>query len=100
MWPQASHAPRVQAPPAFLKGLIVIDDIAYFGITAPMRNQRRDALTAACRLVAVHLPSRRELFRRQLRSEGLLNVLSAPHRTESSTYAAVNSTAPSTTQRV
>ena len=82
----------MQEPPAFLKGLIVVDDIAYFGVTAPMHHQRRDALTASCELVAVDLSSHRELFRRQLRGEGLLNVVSAPHLSEASTFVAVNTT--------
>eukprot|EP00892_Ulva_mutabilis_P008031 jgi/Ulvmu1/55/UM001_0058.1 len=82
------------SPPAFLKGLMVVGDVALFGITAPMSNQRRDALTAACGLVAVNLPTGRELYQRELRGEGLVNVVSTPHLSQASTYVAVNGTAP------
>lgn len=86
----------VQAPQGFLKGLMVLDDTAYFGISPPMQRQDRDGPKVMCDLVAVDLNSQKQIFRRSLQTHGLLNVISAPHLSESSTYIAVSTGAPST----
>jgi hypothetical protein len=57
-----------QAPEAgmFTKGLAVVDDVAYFGVS---RVEPRDARTDPaldCQLAAFDLPSRRLLWRRQV----------------------------------
>lgn len=80
----------VQAQQGFLKGLIVLDDVAYFGISPPMQRQDRDGPKVMCDLVAVDLNTKTQVFRRSLQTHGLLNVVSAPHLSESSTYIAVS----------
>eukprot|EP00892_Ulva_mutabilis_P005366 jgi/Ulvmu1/3200/UM015_0241.1 len=84
------------APQGFLKGLMVLDDIAYFGISPPMQRQDRDGPKVMCDLVAVDLISKKQVFRRSLQTHGLLNVISAPHLSEASTYIAVSTGSPST----
>lgn len=63
-------------PSFFLKGLSVVDDIAFFGI-APM-TQRADRAdpTLNCHLAAYDLKERVLLWWRQLPTHGLLNVVS------------------------
>lgn len=73
-----------------------MDDVAYFGISPPMERQDRDGQTVMCDLVAVDLNTKTQVFRRNLRTQGLLNVVSAPHLAESSTYVAVSTEASST----
>lgn len=87
---------EMQAPEGFLKGLMVMDDVAYFGISPPMERQDRDGQTVMCDLVAVDLSTRNEIFRRRLQTHGLLNVVSAPHLAESSTFIAVSTGVPAT----
>lgn len=74
---------------------MVMDDVAYFGISPPMQRQDRDGQTVMCDLVAVDLNTKQQVFRRTLQTHGLLNVVSAPHISESSTYIAVRTSATS-----
>lgn len=75
---------------------MVMDDVAYFGISPPMERQDRDGQTVMCDLVAVDLNTKTQVFRRNLQTHGLLNVVSAPHLSESSTYVAVSTEASPT----
>jgi hypothetical protein len=77
-----------QGSDGFLKGLVVIDDVAYFGMAPPMERQGRDAVTVSCSLVAVDLVRRRHLFTHAVATRGLLNLVSAPHLSLASTFVA------------
>lgn len=66
----------------------MIDDVAYFGMSPPMERQSRDGPNVQCDVVAVNLVSQELLFRHQVHTHGLLNVVSAPHLAEASTYIA------------
>lgn len=81
----------MQAEKGFLKGLAVVDDVAYFGISPPMERQDRDGPNVQCDLVAVDLLTHKELFRHQVATHGLLNIVSAPDLSEASTYVAQRS---------
>ena len=50
----------------FLKGLVVIDDVAYFGIAPHAERQARADPNMACEVAAVHLETRHLLFRRKV----------------------------------
>ena len=52
----------------FLKGLLIIDDVAYFGIAPHAERQARAEPTMDCELAAVHLKTRRLLFRQKASS--------------------------------
>ncbi|KAG7669900.1 hypothetical protein KSW81_008044 [Nannochloris sp. 'desiccata'] len=73
----------------YLKGLCVVDDVAFFGIAKAQERQRRDSGELNCEIGAYDLIEGVLLWRRQLPTEGLLNVLSAPHLQVESTSHAV-----------
>jgi hypothetical protein len=50
-----------------LKGLVVIDNVAYFGIAPHAERQARTAPDMHCELAAVHLVTHQLVFRRQVR---------------------------------
>lgn len=56
--------PGMQVPDAgkFLKGLVVIDEVAYFGIAPHAERQARAEPDMDCELAAVHLETRQLLF--------------------------------------
>lgn len=62
-------------PGKFLKGLAVVDDIAFFGVSpaAPQAARRADA-ALSCELAAFDLKAGLLLWRRQLATKGLLNI--------------------------
>jgi hypothetical protein len=78
----------MQADEGFLKGLAVVDDIAYFGTSPPMQRQDRDGPNVDCDVVAVDLVTHQEVFRHKVATHGLLNIVSAPDLSESSSYIA------------
>ncbi|KAL4458606.1 hypothetical protein ABPG75_013471 [Micractinium tetrahymenae] len=79
---------QVAEPGKYLKGLCVVDDVAFFGIAPSAPRDRRADASANCELAAFDLQQRLLLWRRQLPTRGLLNVVAAPHLTvESTTYA-------------
>ncbi|CAD7696637.1 unnamed protein product [Ostreobium quekettii] len=80
----------------YLKGLTVADDVAYFGIAPLVDRQSRDDSQMSCELGAFDLIRNTLLWRRQLPTHGLLNVVGAPQWGESSTYKAVTSWARAT----
>jgi hypothetical protein len=72
----------------FLKGLCVINDVAYFGISVfSPRNIRQDP-SADSELGAFDLLQFQLISRVTVPTHGLLNVISAPHLGEKSTYQA------------
>jgi hypothetical protein len=73
----------------YLKGLCVVDDVAFFGIAEAQERQRRDSGELNCEIGAYDLIEGVFLWRRQLPTEGLLNVISAPHLQVESTSHAV-----------
>ena len=73
----------------YLKGLCVVDDVAFFGIAKAQERQRRDSGELNCEIGAYDLIEGVLLWRRQVPTEGLLNVLSAPHLQVESTSHAV-----------
>jgi hypothetical protein len=77
-----------QGQSGFLKGLIVVDDVAYFGKSPPMKRQDRDGPKVQCDLVAVDLVEKKLLFVHKVNTRGLLNIISAPQLAVTSTYIA------------
>lgn len=72
----------------FLKGLCVVDDIAFFGIAPHTPRGDRADPSMNCHLAAYDLKSHVVLWARQLPTHGLLNVVAAPHlAVESTTYS-------------
>lgn len=78
----------MQADQGFLKGLAVVDDVAYFGISPPMERQNRDGPNVQCDLVAVDLLTHQQVFRHKIDTRGLLNIVSSPELSETSSYVA------------
>jgi hypothetical protein len=73
----------------FLKGLNIVDDIAFFGIAKKQPRQSRDDPSLNCDLAAYDLKNNVLLFRRNLPTHGLLNIVAAPHLAVESTSWAV-----------
>ena len=73
----------------YLKALCVVDDIAFFGVAEAQQRQSRDSTDLNCDLAAFDLIEGVLLWRRQLPTKGLLNVVSAPHLQVESTSHAV-----------
>lgn len=78
----------------FLKGLAVIDDTAFFGVSIFSKRQERGDKAANSQLAAFCLRSMTLLWRRQVATKGLLNMVSAPHLAVGSTYAALEPMLP------
>lgn len=78
----------MQAEQGFLKGLAVVDDVAYFGISPPMERQNRDGPNVECDVVAVDLLTHQQVFRHVVATHGLLNIVSSPELSEASSYIA------------
>lgn len=80
-----------KAPDAkrYLKGLCVVDDIAFFGIAEAQERKSRDSTDLNCEIGAFDLIEGVLLWRRQIQTRGLLNVLAAPHLQVESTAHAV-----------
>ena len=76
-------------PNKYLKGLVVVDDIAFFGIAEAQERQARDSADLNCEVAAFDLIESVLLWRRQLPTRGLLNVLATPHLQVESTAHAV-----------
>ncbi|GIL81892.1 hypothetical protein Vretimale_1469 [Volvox reticuliferus] len=99
------QAPQTEDPPKFLKGLCVVDEVAYFGLNVWGPRSDRDSLENNAELAAVDLNTGALLWRRTVQTRGLLNIVAAPGLGEASTYRAMASTggvaeagfAPSTT---
>lgn len=73
----------------YLKGLCIVDDIAYFGIAISQERKSRADESLNCQLAAFDLTANTLLWRRELPTRGLLNVVSAPHIHVESTAKAV-----------
>eukprot|EP00798_Chlamydomonas_sp_ICE-L_P001847 gene1847-33266_t len=69
----------------FFKGMNVVDDIAYFGISFKAKRVDRLYPTAHGELAAFHLVENRLLWRREVHTSGLLNVVAAPQLGKGST---------------
>jgi len=76
----------------YLKGLCIVDDIAYFGIAISQERKSRADESLNCELAAFDLNTKSLLWRRVLPTKGLLNVVSAPHLDIESTAKAVMTT--------
>lgn len=75
----------------FLKGLAVVADVAYFGISEFGGREARDSPNKTSEVAAVDLMSKKLLWRQTVPTAGLLNVVAAPHLAEHSTYMHVPS---------
>lgn len=73
----------------YLKGLCIVDDVAYFGIAISQERKSRADESLNCQLAAFDLKTNTLLWRRELPTKGLLNVVSAPHLHIESTAKAV-----------
>lgn len=80
---------RVPETGKFLKGLAVVDDVAFFGLSQAAERSQRTDVTSNSELVAVGLANRTLLWRRTLPTHGLLNLVSAPQLGKASTYKAM-----------
>jgi hypothetical protein len=58
----------------YLKGLCVVDEVAFFGIATQQPRDSRDNLSLNCELAAFDLREGLLLWRRQLPTHGLLNI--------------------------
>ncbi|KAK9811643.1 hypothetical protein WJX72_007577 [[Myrmecia] bisecta] len=74
----------------FLKGLAVVDHVAYFGISGHKPREARSDPADNSELAAYHLVERRMLWRREVPTHGLLNIVAAPHLGVGSTYYAMD----------
>jgi hypothetical protein len=85
-----------QAPEGgkFLKGLAVLDDVAYFGVSTWAPRDVRASPHHACEIAAYDLNAGRLIWRRRVETGGLLNVIAAPHLGEEGSYRGVYSGAP------
>ncbi|KAG2444762.1 hypothetical protein HXX76_001506 [Chlamydomonas incerta] len=83
--------PGEEDPPKFLKGLCVVDDVAYFGVNVWGSRDSRDSPDNEAELAAVDLVSGQLLWRRRVPTHGLLNIVAAPQLGEASTYRAMAS---------
>lgn len=63
---------------AFLKGLCIVDDIAFFGIAPSSPRSSRADQGLECELAAYDLLNHKLLFRKRMPTNGLLNVVAAP----------------------
>ena len=81
LWTCADHA-------FYLKGLCIVDDIAFFGLAKQQSRQHRDAADLECELAAFDLREGVLLWQRVLPTHGLLNIVAAPHlAVESTSFA-------------
>jgi hypothetical protein len=78
----------------FLKGLTVVDDVAFFGVSVWAEREVRDAVDRNGELAAFDLLGRRLMWRRVVPTAGLLNIVGAPQLGEMSTYRAVYTPTP------
>ncbi|GIL43818.1 hypothetical protein Vafri_1420 [Volvox africanus] len=86
------QAPQTEDPVKFLKGLCVVDEVAYFGLNVWGPRSNRDSLVNNAELAAVELNTGALLWRRPVQTRGLLNIVAAPGLGEASTYRAMAST--------
>ena len=75
----------------FMKGLTVIEGIAYFGIAEFGDRANRDDASKTAEVGAFDLRRREFLWRARVETNGLLNIVAAPHIAEHSTYKPVES---------
>eukprot|EP00929_Paragymnodinium_shiwhaense_P068114 TRINITY_DN34235_c0_g1_i2.p1 TRINITY_DN34235_c0_g1~~TRINITY_DN34235_c0_g1_i2.p1 ORF type:complete len:431 (-),score=75.61 TRINITY_DN34235_c0_g1_i2:79-1371(-) len=75
----------------FLKGLAVVENVAYFGISKFGSREERSSKDKTSEVGAFHLIEKRLLWRRTVQTAGLLNVVAAPHLSMTSTYLPVES---------
>ena len=74
----------------YLKGLCVIDDVAFFGIAVSGERKSRTDESLSCELAAFDLRKNVLFWRRVVPTKGLLNVVSAPHLHPESTAKAID----------
>lgn len=81
---------RANAEPKlpFLKGLAVVDDIAYIGVSQQRERSQRNDPSLDSKVVAVHLLHREVMWALELPTHGLLNAIGAPHLAVGSGYHA------------
>jgi hypothetical protein len=82
----------------FMKGLTVIEDVAYFGIAEFGARSDRDDAAKTAEVGAYDLRAKKFLWRVTVETRGLLNIVAAPHVSETSTYFPV-ARWPATTMR-
>ena len=75
----------------FMKGLTVVDGVAYFGIAEFGTRANRDDASKTAEVAAYDLRRRDFMWRVTVETRGLLNIVAAPHLAEHSTYKPVDS---------
>ncbi|KAG2501830.1 hypothetical protein HYH03_000329 [Edaphochlamys debaryana] len=86
------QTPADEDPQKFLKGLCVVDNVAYFGVNVWGSRESRDSKGNDAELAAVDLTTGALVFRRPVPTHGLLNIVAAPQLGEASTYRAMAGT--------
>ena len=76
VWSDGSATEEQAQLRSFLKGLAVVNGVAYFGMSPPSRRMIRSQINST--LVAVELRSGKEVLRRTLPTHGLLNLIANP----------------------
>ena len=74
----------------FMKGLAVIDDVAYFGVSEFGERDERADPSKTSDVVAFDLASRTVLWRETVATRGLLNIIAAPMLDEASTWKPIS----------
>ena len=74
----------------FMKGVVVIDDVAYFGVSAFGARSERSDPSKTSDIVAFDLLSKTLKWRETVKTNGLLNIVAAPMIDEASTWKATS----------
>ena len=75
----------------FLKGMVIIEDVAYIGVSPATSRQFRTDKTLQASIAALDLNTKKILWKKTIPSHGLVNLVAAPHLAVSSTYKAIDS---------
>ena len=79
LWQYRQSTVQKMVNPKFLKGLAVVDNVAYFGMS-DYEGSRQARMALKCSLLAYDLHLGKLLWiREEVGTKGLINVISAPH---------------------
>ena len=86
LWQYKQSLVQKTVSPKFLKGLAVLDDVAYFGMSE-YEGTREGRIALSCALLAFDLRLGKLLWiREKVGTRGLINVIGAPHLAQGSVY--------------
>eukprot|EP00798_Chlamydomonas_sp_ICE-L_P017966 gene17966-24371_t len=84
-------------PHQFTKGLLVVDDVAYFGISEKVSRGARTDRNHANEVVAFHLVHRKVIWRRMVHSSALVNIVTALQLGDDAPFRAQVTSSPDVT---